>query len=94
MINTVCIEGLPLGVTDNELRSSCEQWGSVVQSRVVKDANGLSVGYAFVEMATWQDAENLLMHVNQSGLFQRRLFVARTYPVCNNGSIASILTQS
>jgi RNA recognition motif-containing protein len=93
MINTVCIEGLPLLVTDNDLRNSCEQWGSVVRLRIVKDANGLSMGYAFVEMATWQDAENLLMHVNQSGLFQRRLFVARTYPVCNNGSIASTRTE-
>ena len=93
MINTVCIEGLPLLATDNDLRNSCEQWGSVVRLRIVKDADGLSMGYAFVEMATWQDAENLLMHVSQSGLFQRRLSVARTYPVCNNGSIASTRTE-
>ncbi|WP_447980252.1 RNA recognition motif domain-containing protein [Candidatus Nitrospira bockiana] len=93
MLNTLCIERLPLWVTDHHLRTLCEQWGAVVHVRVAKDANSISLGYAFVEMASRQDAENVLTGLTHNGGFECPLYVARTYPIRYNESRGSIQPQ-
>jgi len=81
MEKTVCIDGLPRWVSETHLRELCRVYGNVVSARVVKDAYGVSMGYAFVQMESIQMAEKLIAGLTDFRPFGAPLYVARTYPV-------------
>jgi RNA recognition motif. (a.k.a. RRM, RBD, or RNP domain) len=81
MEKTVCIDGLPRWVSETHLRELCHVYGDVVSARVVKDAYGISMGYAFVQMGSMQSAEKLIAGLTDFRPFGAPLYVARTYPV-------------
>ncbi|KAM3505209.1 hypothetical protein MY10362_003097, partial [Beauveria mimosiformis] len=61
MIQRLYIGGLSYSVDDEELRTLFGQMGKVSHVKVVRDFNsGRSKGFAFVEMATMEDAKKAI----------------------------------
>ncbi|MER3422848.1 MAG: hypothetical protein C4293_06075 [Nitrospiraceae bacterium] len=89
MDKTICIDGLPFWVTDGHVREPCQAHGQIVSVRVVKDAYGTSLGYAFVEMATRQEAEDVVIRLDQNQAFGQPIYVARTYAVSSSCTVSS-----
>ena len=66
---------------EDELRSVFAEVGEVVSVSVIKDrATGQSRGFAFVEMATGDDAKNAIAVLNGKELNDRRLVVTEARP--------------
>jgi RNA recognition motif-containing protein len=53
---TICIDNLPLWVTAQNLKELSSTYGRVLAARVVESADGLPLGYGFVEMETGDEA--------------------------------------
>lgn len=75
MATTLCVSGLPHWVSAAHLENLCERYGPVVTARVVKDADGLPMGYGFVEMKAVENVSNALDALNRSDQFGWRLTV-------------------
>ena len=88
MERTLIIEGFPQQFRAADLLELCAPHGKVISTRVVGDADGLSLSYGFVEMATREDAEAVIQALNgrhHCGCF---LYVARTYPYSARPSLS------
>ena len=80
MDKTLCVDGLPSRITSAQLADLCAPYGQVQSARVVCDAYGASMNYGFVQMATVDDAEEVVQALNGCDRFGALLYVARTYP--------------
>lgn len=80
MHRTLCLDGLPSWMISAQLRDLCAPYGTVQTARVVCDAYGASMNYGFVQMATVEDAEEVMQSLNGCDRFGVFLYVARTYP--------------
>jgi RNA recognition motif-containing protein len=81
MDKTLCVDGLPEWVTEEDLRELCQAQGHVVTALIARDAEGLSMGYGFIEMATHIAAEGVVAAIDHNAIFGQMIFAARTYPV-------------
>lgn len=88
MERTLINEGLPQEFSAADLRDLCAPHGKVLSTRVVPDADGLSLSYGFVKMATREDAEAVIQALDgrhQGGCY---LYAARTHPYSARGSLS------
>lgn len=81
MDKTLCVDGLPEWVTEQDLRKLCEMQGNVITVLIVRNAEGLSMGYGFIEMATHSAAESVVAAIDHNAIFGQMIFAARTYPI-------------
>jgi len=76
------VGNLPYQVEENYLQDLFSQAGSVESVRVMRDAEtGRARGFAFVEMASEQDAEKAAAQFNQFPLEGRKLTVNEAKPM-------------
>ena len=82
MAKKLYVGGLSYGTSDDTLRESFAQAGTVESATVIMDrATGRSKGFAFVEMASDADAENAINMWNGKELEGRRLTVNEARPM-------------
>jgi RNA recognition motif-containing protein len=76
------VGNLPYRVEENDLQDLFSQAGSVESVRVMRDVEtGRARGFAFVEMASEQDAERAANQFNQFPLEGRKLTVNEARPM-------------
>ncbi|MEK7586383.1 MAG: RNA-binding protein [Patescibacteria group bacterium] len=82
MAKKLYVGGLSYGTSDDTLRESFAQAGTVESATVIMDrATGRSKGFGFVEMASDADAENAINMWNGKELEGRRLTVNEARPM-------------
>ena len=82
MAKKLYVGGLSYGTSDDTLRESFAQAGTVESATVIMDrATGRSKGFGFVEMASDADAENAINMWNGKELEGRRLTVNEALPM-------------
>ena len=68
-------------MTDEDLRTLFEQYGSVTSAKIVKDkVSGRSKGFGFVEMPDETEAQNALSSLYDSEVLGRKIIVNEAQP--------------
>lgn len=75
------VGNLPFSTTESELEELFGRMGSVESVNVIRDmATGRARGFAFVEMATEEDAQKAVKELDQQDLGGRNLTVNEAKP--------------
>jgi len=82
MENKLYVGNLPYKMSEEELKQTFSQAGTVISARIINDANtGRSKGFGFVEMENQQMAEKAIEVLNGLDLEGRALRVATARPM-------------
>ena len=82
----IYVGNLSWQMTDEDLRTLFEQYGSVTSAKIVKDkVSGRSKGFGFVEMPEDTEAQNALSSLYDSEVLGRKIIVNEAQPKPQNG---------
>lgn len=82
MAKKLYVGGLPYSTTDNELKESFSQAGTVVSATVITDRmSGRSKGFGFVEMSSDEEAQKAIEMWNGKDFGGRTLTVNEARPL-------------
>src|SRR5690606_34886116 len=82
----IYVGNLSWQMTDEDLRTLFEQYGSVTSAKIVKDkVSGRSKGFGFVEMPDDSEAQNALSSLYDSEVLGRKIIVNEAQPKPQNG---------
>jgi RNA-binding proteins (RRM domain) len=82
----IYVGNLSWQMTDEELRTLFEQYGSVTSAKIVKDkVSGRSKGFGFVEMPEDGEAQNALTSLYDSEILGRKIIVNEAQPKPQGG---------
>ncbi len=77
----IYVGNLSWQMTDDDLRTLFEQYGSVTSAKIVKDkVSGRSKGFGFVEMPEESEAQNALSSLYESEVLGRKIIVNEAQP--------------
>ena len=77
----IYVGNLSWQMTDEDLRTLFEQYGSVTSAKIVKDkVSGRSKGFGFVEMPDDGEAQNALSSLYESEVLGRKIIVNEAQP--------------
>ena len=77
----IYVGNLSWQMTDEDLRTLFEQYGSVTSAKIVKDkTSGRSKGFGFVEMPEDNEAQNALTSLYESEVLGRKIIVNEAQP--------------
>ena len=77
----IYVGNLSWQMTDEDLRTLFEQYGSVTSAKIVKDkVSGRSKGFGFVEMPDETEAQNALSSLYESEVLGRKIIVNEGQP--------------
>ena len=80
-MKNIFVGNLDFNASEEAVRSLFERYGQVNSARIMTDREtGRSRGFAFVEMASEQDAQNAISMFNQYSLHGRSLTVNEARP--------------
>ena len=65
-------------VTEDELRQTFEAFGEVVAVKIIKDRNGISRGFGFIEMSNFSQGQAAIEGLNRKELAGRTLDLSET----------------
>ena len=83
----IYVGNLSWQMTDEDLRTLFEQYGSVTSAKIVKDkTSGRSKGFGFVEMPEDSEAQNALTSLYESEVLGRKIIVNEAQPKPQGGS--------
>ena len=83
--NKLYVGNLEYSITDEDLEKLFSSEGSVTSVKVIRDMEGNSKGFGFVEMETEQEAAKAIDKYNKSILKDRSIFVNEARPQANRG---------
>lgn len=76
MSTKLFVGSLPWSVSDDELKETFQEHGSVVSAKVITDRyTGRSRGFGFVEMESREDAQKAMRALNETELNGRNIIV-------------------
>src|SRR5687767_15796782 len=82
----IYVGNLSWQMTDEDLRTLFEQYGSVTSAKIVKDkTSGRSKGFGFVEMPEDNEAQNALTSLYESEVLGRKIIVNEAQPKPQGG---------
>lgn len=82
----IYVGNLSWQMTDEDLRTLFEQYGSVTSAKIVKDkVSGRSKGFGFVEMPEDTEAQNALSSLYESEVMGRKIIVNEAQPKPQGG---------
>ena len=84
MRQELCVEGFPLTVTQEELKSMFSACGLVLSVELESTENGLPLGIARVEMGSAEEAQRALRLLHRTTVGGRRILV---FPAPQNSSM-------
>ena len=61
MSRTLCLDGLPSWMTSSQLHLLCLMHGQTISAHVITDTEGRSLQFGIVEMATEEDAREVIV---------------------------------
>lgn len=77
----IYVGNLSWQMTDEDLRTLFEQYGSVTSAKIVKDkVSGRSKGFGFVEMPEDGEAQNALSSLYENEVMGRKIIVNEAQP--------------
>ncbi len=80
-MTNIFVGNLAYSVTENDLRSAFEEFGSVEKVSIIKDREtGRSRGFGFVEMNDTNEAQKAIEALNLSSLNDRKINVNEARP--------------
>ena len=80
--NKLFVSGFPYALTEDELRDSFAQAGTVVSAKIIMDREtGRSRGFGFVEMSTDEEAQAAIQLWDGNNLNGRRVIVNVAKPM-------------
>ncbi len=83
----IYVGNLSWQMTDEDLRTLFEQYGSVTSAKIVKDkVSGRSKGFGFVEMLDDTEAQNALSSLYESEVLGRKIIVNEAQPKPQGGA--------
>ena len=83
----IYVGNLSWQMTDEDLRTLFEQYGSVTSAKIVKDkVSGRSKGFGFVEMPDDTEAQNALSSLYESEVLGRKIIVNEAQPKPQGGA--------
>lgn len=81
MANKVYIGNLSFKATEAELEELFSEFGQIESTKIIKDREtGRSKGFAFIEMATDDEAQNAIDHLDGTMFQNRQLVVNKARP--------------
>jgi len=83
--NKLYVGNLEYSITDEDLEKLFSSEGSVTSAKVIRDMEGNSKGFGFVEMETEEDAAKAIDKYNKSIFKDRSIFVNEARPQANRG---------
>jgi len=83
--NKLYVGNLEYSITDEELEKLFSSEGTVISAKVIRDMEGNSKGFGFVEMETGEEAAKAIEKYNKSILKDRSIFVNEARPQVNRG---------
>lgn len=83
MNNKLYVGNLEYSVTDEELEKLFSSEGTVVNAKIIRDAEGKSKGFGFIEMGNEEEATKAKDKYNQSIFKDRSIFVNEARPQAN-----------
>lgn len=82
----IYVGNLSWQMTDEDLRTLFEQYGSVTSAKIVKDkVSGRSKGFGFVEMPDDNESQNALSSLYEQEVLGRKIIVNEAQPKPQNG---------
>jgi RNA recognition motif-containing protein len=82
----IYVGNLSWQMSDEDLRTLFEQYGSVTSAKIVKDkVSGRSKGFGFVEMPDEGEAQNALSTLYETEVLGRKIIVNEAQPKPQNG---------
>ena len=91
MSHTLCLDGLPPWMTSAQLNLLCLLYGQTISAQVIPDRNGRSLQFGVVEMATEEDARQVITALDgtdeldeRTGLSMWRRFAEKTTAYCTS----------
>ncbi len=82
----IYVGNLSWQMTDEDLRTLFEQYGSVTSAKIVKDkVSGRSKGFGFVEMPDETESQNALSSLYETEVLGRKIIVNEAQPKPQNG---------
>jgi len=82
----IYVGNLSWQMTDEDLRTLFEQYGSVTSAKIVKDkVSGRSKGFGFVEMPEDTEAQNALSSLYDHEVMGRKIIVNEAQPKPHGG---------
>lgn len=82
----IYVGNLSWQMTDEDLRTLFEQYGSVTSAKIVKDkVSGRSKGFGFVEMPEDAEAQNALSSLYETEVMGRKIIVNEAQPKPQGG---------
>jgi RNA recognition motif-containing protein len=82
----IYVGNLSWQMTDDDLRTLFEQYGSVTSAKIVKDkVSGRSKGFGFVEMPDETEAQNALSTLYETEVLGRKIIVNEAQPKPQGG---------
>ncbi len=82
----IYVGNLSWQMTDEDLRTLFEQYGSVTSAKIVKDkVSGRSKGFGFVEMPDDNESQNALSSLYETEVLGRKIIVNEAQPKPQNG---------
>ncbi len=76
-MNRLYVNGLPLEVTDQQMRELFEQFGPVTSARIIRDLDGKSLGFGMVKMSAAEDVEEILTSKDRLAVGGKRPYIWR-----------------
>ena len=87
----IYVGNLSWQMTDEDLRTLFEQYGSVTSAKIVKDkVSGRSKGFGFVEMPEDTEAQNALSSLYDSEVLGRKIIVNEAQPKPQKVAVAVV----
>jgi RNA recognition motif-containing protein len=91
MTNKLYVGNLSHGVTEEDLKYNFGELGTCVSAKIIRDKNsGFSRGFAFVEMATEEEARAVIQKCKGVELDGKRLIVKEAKPKSEKSSQRSV----
>lgn len=86
-MTNIYVGNLAFSVTETELRSAFEEYGSVEKVNIIQDREtGRSRGFAFVEMGDADEAKRAIEGLNLASLNDRKITVNEARPKPDRGA--------
>lgn len=91
----IYVGNLSWQMTDEDLRTLFEQYGSVTSAKIVKDkVSGRSKGFGFVEMPDESESQNALSSLYETEVLGRKIIVNEAQPKPQNGGSGGFKKRS
>jgi hypothetical protein len=94
MSHTLCVDGLPPWITSGQLNLLCLLYGQTISAEVITDREGRSLQFGLVEMATEEDARQVITALDGTDELDATSRIVYVAKICREDDSRSHLEAS